>query len=721
MNTWKYATYLSLLALSASCQKQAPKTEFQGWEEMRVIKSEPGDIAIGDYLNNKQDTLMLINRRQGRLDFFNYTTASERQESKKIRATNELPTAPEFNKSELPLTQPASSVIRLKYDGQNGLLVHASYPDKLIFFSQIDEKWTQKAEWKLIPDTFQGLPLIADQTPEGTRIYIAALGGIQSVLLKKNARVARIEPRDKSVKRNWWWQIDADGDGDLDIIEWVRGRMRLIERNADASLLPARELIDTAFSHAEIIDGDKGADFYLIPSKQKNLISRYRIEKSKELNPFGQRFTLPLNRQPGPHLTTMIANGKKILVEVAEKQPLFKTFTLTDKGWTAEKTFPAIRNIQAIVAPLGVKDTLLIQVKDSADLFISRWENGRFSFPVAWKPDAQKEASDKDSILTLRRTGKTIWWVKKSDEDLTLFTWDQNQTQPKAQVFEKLGKNTEKITWLGADRLLYRQKYKQETHYVRFVDGKLKTSEIKTLRNAKLSEFSFIQEQDQQITRLVDGTLMYLNDKLNPVDQVVLPGELKILSFIQLDANRAQALDSSGRTVHILEKDESGIFRSVSENEIAPTRALFVDPVFSTIALTDLSLSSVSPGHASELTVKEVFDKDLLELPDVKSPFVSDYRVMDVTGNGVNDLLVIDYPHKRLTLISKKDNTYEQVLSWEVFDDKKYPYSDGKPSQNSSSEPREILCGDFDQDGFRDLVMMCHDRIIYYLAKKESK
>ena len=188
---------------------------------------------------------------------------------------------------------------------------------------------------------------------------------------------------------------------------------------------------------------------------------------------------------------------------------------------------------------------------------------------------------------------------------------------------------------------------------------------------------------------------------------------------MQINESQAHALDNSRRTVHILEKDKSGIYRSVTEHEIAPTRALFIDPIFGTLALNDNSVSQISAGKNLELTMQEVLDKDLLELPDVKKPFVSDYRIMDVTGNGQNDILVIDYPHKRLTLISKNNEKYEQILSWEVFDDKKYPYSDGKSNQNSGTEPREILAGDFDKDGFRDLVMMCHDRIIYYLAKKE--
>ena len=214
---------------------------------------------------------------------------------------------------------------------------------------------------------------------------------------------------------------------------------------------------------------------------------------------------------------------------------------------------------------------------------------------------------------------------------------------------------------------------------------------------------------------------MWLDEKLNPSDEVILPRELKIRSYIQLSNGKARALDNSGRTIHTLEKDASGIYRSVSESEVDFTRQLISDPVLGMVSYTDNSLRVLSEGKKLQLSLIESIDKDLLEVPGVKKPQVSDYRIMDITGDGKLDVLVMDYPHKRLTLLVKKDNHYRRVFSWQIFDDKKYPYTGGETNKYASSEPREVLSGDFDGDGYRDLVLMCHDRIIYYLARKEVK
>ena len=53
MKNWIVASLGLALSLSAN-------DKFQGWKEMRVVKSERSEIYVDDFLHNGQDTLCLL-------------------------------------------------------------------------------------------------------------------------------------------------------------------------------------------------------------------------------------------------------------------------------------------------------------------------------------------------------------------------------------------------------------------------------------------------------------------------------------------------------------------------------------------------------------------------------------------------------------------------------------------------------------------------------------
>ena len=65
--------------------------------------------------------------------------------------------------------------------------------------------------------------------------------------------------------------------------------------------------------------------------------------------------------------------------------------------------------------------------------------------------------------------------------------------------------------------------------------------------------------------------------------------------------------------------------------------------------------------------------------------------------------------------LADEDGKLAPQISWPVFEDKQYPYAD----ENSPliREPRAIVALDLDGDRQQDLAMVCHDRILIYLAR----
>ncbi|MDD7986705.1 hypothetical protein PQO01_17285 [Lentisphaera marina] len=710
MKNWIVASLGLALSLSAN-------DKFQGWKEMRVVKSERSEIYVDDFLHNGQDTLMLINHTQGRLDFYHYLQKDEREQAQVDDSPNALPTASEFKLTELPVTRPIEAVKNINFGDKKGLLIQTLYPDELTYYQKTKTGWEEGQKWKLIADEFQGLPMIID----GNTVYLSAKKGIQKVTLEKDSRVSHLEPRDNNVNRVWWWHTDVDGDGKKDIVEWASSKLKYLKKSSDKTFLPSIELHDESFSHAEIGPAKGGANFFLISNQQDNLLGRYVLKDDKEVKEFGKTTSLPMDKASLKLNTSLMIDGQKTLVQADNSNALFKLFVNEDESWHAANTFPGVRNIESIAAPLAKEGKILIHVKDSPKLFCSEWKNNRLSYPSPW-PAKEKTPKDQ-SVLKLARTAGVTWWVTRHGKDLELYTWPKDQDKASSSIFKGIGDKVEDVNWLGGTKIIYRKKYKQELLFSQLHEEHVVTEELSKLKKASLNEFSFIinSKGESQALRLVGGIITWFNDKLDPVDQINLPNSSKIRSYVQIDDERAYALDQTGRNIHLLKKDKSGIYRSKSEHEVIGSNIIFKDPIFNFVSLSSRALTILEKGTSKKLILQSSIDKRLLDIQGVKKTHISDYRLMDVTGNKRNDLLVMDYPNRRLSLL-EIDDEYQatKTLSWTVFDDKKYPYGGGRKSKDDNSQPQEVISADFDQDGKQDLVMMCHDRIIFYLGDKED-
>ena len=59
-------------------------------------------------------------------------------------------------------------------------------------------------------------------------------------------------------------------------------------------------------------------------------------------------------------------------------------------------------------------------------------------------------------------------------------------------------------------------------------------------------------------------------------------------------------------------------------------------------------------------------------------------------------------------------------MTWQVFDDSSYPYGGGPEGPKGAPEPRVFVSLDLDGNGLPDLAMLCHDRLLIYLARDKK-
>ena len=262
--------------------------------------------------------------------------------------------------------------------------------------------------------------------------------------------------------------------------------------------------------------------------------------------------------------TGIMLDGRHALVAVDAGQPRLRVQPVGENGWQAEETFPLISGVRGLTAAQAQPGKLLLWIKDATDLYTSVWENNRMTYPAAMPQSA--ETADR-AILALGAAGTTAWWVQRVGADLDLYVWDKEQIEPQRTRFAGQGidgkSKAERVVWLGGKRLLVQPSYSNSLRLLTVDDaGKVTSREPANLVKVDLAEFGIYHFGGAtRLGRLTDGVLQWLNDDMQPTDQVMLPDGQKIASFVPLPDGTAWALEQGGGFVHFLKPDEAGILR----------------------------------------------------------------------------------------------------------------------------------------------------------------
>lgn len=711
----------------AVLMRPAAGDEFPGWQTMRVIgqEGEARRMIAADLSAQKRDDLVVVNTRQSRLEIYSWRPVGKREPPapRDAERPNELPMAPEWAREEVPLDDLPVEVAAERFEGQQGLslVVLAAPSNKVLLLQREGEAWKKTQSWDLLPGSIESrdrnLMLIRRNAAGKPEALITCEQGIQTLVLEPGSRAAWLTPRETRGRNNWWL-ADIDGDGKLDLVEWssqTRQSIRWYE-NANGGFRPAQAIYDQPVQGADLIDlrnTGKPAELLVLGGTQEGLLRRYVMGKGKE-SPLGRRQALPM---PGGNAAVwcgVTLDGKPALAAVDAAQPRLRLVALTDAGWQAEQNFPIVGNVKAMVAPQAQPGTLLLWVKEAADLHVSKWEAGRLTYP---KPMVKSAEVEDRRILALDSVGKTTWWVQRVGEHLTLYTWAPGQDEPKATRFEGAGAKAEKVVWLGGERLLVQQAYSTAAKLVSLKDGKPVIAEPAHLAKAELGEFDLIEQDGKLRTvRRTDGVLQWLGEDLQPVDQTMLGEGQKLLSYTPLPDGEAWALEEGGRFVHRMKPDKAGVLRVADSVKLPGGSALVPDAVLGLMLVDQDRVTRLSPGEPRELKLVDSIDSRVGRPSGVKEATIHRFFVTDAMEKGVPAVLLCDDRRHHLTLLARTDKSLKAEISWPVFDDKAYPYGE-RGGPGATTEPRAIIALDADGDGHRDLAMLCQDRLLIYLAR----
>ncbi|MCE9604846.1 MAG: hypothetical protein K8U03_08090 [Planctomycetia bacterium] len=715
-------------ALVAAGATSAKTADFHGWQGMRVIPTEgsPERIRAADLNGDGKQELIVVNTRQSRLDLYRRLEANERKPVPPADPDrpNELPLAPDWSHTEVPLDDLPADVVAADVEGDKKpeLLIVTGPALKLSVFKQeADGKWRSSRHWDLLTGQLAGRGnlLLVRTVAEGKReVLVSCEQGIQVVSLEGAGRAAWFHPRETS-QRVDWRLADLDGDGDHDLLEWTVKANQTVRwyECAAGALRPPQMLYDQSAQQVGCLAGGNGpTEVLCLGGAQSGLLRRYQMAKGED-SPWGLRATLPIAGMPAASWCGIKLDGALALAAVDPTEPKIRTYRIVDDQWSNEESYPTIGNVREIAAPAGRPGTLLMWVKDANDLYESRWEKGRLTYP---KPMTQSADVADRRITALEAVGDTVWWAQRVGDHLDLYVWPAAAKEPEKTRFEKAGTKVERVLWLGGKRVLVQQAYSTAGKIVALENNKTVVKESGNLAKVNLAEYRLYPDAGRlRLGRLTEGVLQWLDDSLQPLDQVMLPDGQKLAGYVPVADGESLGLETGGRFLHRLKFDSSGIARTTRSEKLPGGIALRNDPVLGLFLVDGDRLLRLTAGRPWELKLIDTIDGRKGRPSGVKEAVIHRFIATDLTGDGVDEAILCDDRRHQFTALERRDGELRDLVSWQVFEDQAYPYGEERSSV-PVGEPRTAIGFNADGDKFTDMALLSQDRLVIYLGREDK-
>jgi hypothetical protein len=733
--------FVSAGASSLFAQAQA-ESDFQGWQTMRVIQQEgyPLRTASATLDASGRQTLIVVNTRQSRLELYTWLPADKREKAKALDADrpNELPMAPEFKRTELTLDQlPADALpCDIDSDGKAELVVLTGPAPRIAIYRQNPDKpggWAKAETFDLLPGVLANSKkaiLLRRPDPKGPyELLISFNDGIQTLTLKKGERAKWLTPRDR--KGRFWWDtanLRGNSTGSNDIVEVPSQPGRALIRwfpSQNGQLLPAIPLGDDSSPTVDILKANGAADEIIaVDPKTPGILKRYRLSQG-ESSPIGDKLTLPLPNGASGNFTGLTVDSKPSVIWIDPDQPMLRLARLSPGGWESDESFPGVTNMLSL-EPIPGQSGVLILARDASELLESKFESGRLSYPkpVLLTPVAAGKEGQARKILALGSTGDLLWWAQKIGDDLAVYRWAKGKDKPDIETFPGIAAKIDSVLPYAPGKALVKEQYAQGLKALSLQeDGKPVLTEPSHLSRADLASYQLINVNGAiKLARVTDGVLQWIGADLQPTDQIMLADGQKLSSYVPLPDGSAWALQSDGIFLHLMKPDKAGVPRIAESYRVGQGAALLQDPVLGLILIDSDKITRLAKGPSAELALVDSFDARDSRPAGKNEPGFTRIATARITRPDKDNVLLFNDEKHEVTLLDATDKGFKAVLTWQVFDDSSYPYGGGGGERGGrgSPEPRSVTAFDADGDGLQDLAILCHDRLLLYLARDKK-
>jgi len=721
--------------------------EFRGWERLAVVPLEDAAprLLLAEVTGDERDDLVLINRRQSRLEICSMDLPPEAIADSGARAgslvvdagtggdLNRLGLPDGFHRRLVPLDELPTTAVDL---GGGRLLVFTDDPFACRILARTDDGWRSLARRRLLSGTWTGTAPLVHRGAAGTTCLVPCAEGVQLLPLTLDGEEPTISeptwmrPRER-LGRAGWWCVDLDGDGEEDVVEWLHGEtggLRWYPTHA-GGLRPPRRLAHGWFPACTVLPRDGGALIATLDGGNDQVVRIQALRATAE-RPFGRLRTLALPASPAAWCGVRIGD-RDALVTVSPEAARLTCHPVVDGDWGTSVTYPCVEGVADLVPVPARPGLVLLRRRGGGNLAAMRWEGGRFTFPRPWQPNPDEAEAPAGDVIELHHAVGRTWWVRRAEEALTLWIWEPDADAPRPVAFPGDAADVQDARWLGDRRLLVKRRYRQDAElWEAAATGVVRrgADEIAPLKDCLLDEYRLVVTADGlRPGRFSSGVLQWLDEDLAVTDQVMLGDDQGLIDAIATADGGFHALQDDGRTLHRMEVDDGGVARSAERFELPEGRRLRRDPHLGLIVVGSDRLHRVGPGADPALEPLLAVSARDVAPSNLNDPAVHRLFAVAVEDPGRTDLVLADDTRHRLTVVAldERDGALSARLrsSWPVFDDRSYPYGAMQYPQQGAQvvQPVALASGEVDGEPRIDLALICHDRCLFYLGEGESE
>ena len=761
-------TTLALLPALAHAQGQtAPPrlAEHFGFEPLEVVKIDKGagPVAIADLDADGNTDLVAVNNRNSRIDLlYQRPGAKPTDEIPPTTSVNEIPQHWRFRRVELPVSDEVGAVVAHDFDGDKRLdLIYSAGSGKIAFLRQsapgvfeVARKHTVK---NLSPsrDALVVADVIGDSRPELIGI---ANGRIQAWPMNGSDLGTPVEFAAGNGAMVAVLVDDIDGDSTNDIVGIIPDdasplRAWFGTRTGGSAALGAQHRFEMPpLRDADIVrtPGEAAASIAVLEKPSKRLVllrvAREPIREGGDSEASLQTwtFTDPSNRKRDTAIADVNGDAlPDLLATNTEKNAVSLFAQVPGRGFVSSTDSPAYSELDCIVAgDADSNGTAEVFVSSEKEGVVGRtaFADGALSFPTTLPLTGASVPSALGMATIDNRPFVAVVTKDGRNYALELMRADDSTVAKVVVPLGALSRAPETILALDADQdgltdLLLFTPDKPMTMLrhepMKEGAGANDPPAFKALESKDMGQFGLAQAANAQNTTVADidgdGKNELLVADRNFVRALRFDPKLGWQVVQQINSARGDAKLSSiarHRDRIVVGDRDNGRVVVFAQDPATKKWAEAENFDVKGFKFNSIAAGPFTGGKEEGLLIVGDDGFGVLRFAGERSKLeeLSAWRtddsarvehelgVGDVNGDGLTDLVALDAGKQMLDVLGVSESRQlVPAVSFRVFESRHF--SGGEPRE---FEPSQAIIADVTGDGARDLVLMCHDRILVY-------
>ena len=724
-----------------------------------------GELRAADLDGDGLNDLIIVNNSRSKINIlYNQTGKTNRVAAPNRsvkRELNELPPDARFRIESIASEKRISALVvaDLNGDGRPDIAYYGEPKELVVQYNQGTNGWSSPKRWPIEDGQLTPNALASGDINGDGRTDLVLLGENNVYLLAQNADHSLAEPEkipySGTVLSVQVLDINGDGREDLLLVNWNSPnpfRFRL--QNAAGQLGPEIHFsMPPVRSYwADDLEGNHKTEIITIAQNSGRAQISHFVQKPAEplAGAFqqGQFQVLPLNKTTKPHRGMVWAdvNGDQLpdlLVAEPDSGQLTVYLQQPDGSLSQAKTFPTLTGVSELAVATGDKATpaeIYLMSPDEHQVGVTRFDkNGRVAFPTVIPMDGKPlamalgplRAKEKPVLaVILDQDGKRVLYTRKADgQSKTQKLNDNFKSNPARMAFHDVDQD-------GLADLVILIPYEKIKVLLQVAGKDFDEQDVTSPGGSVEQPWMSMADVDG------DGKPELLLAQKNFLRAVVLKADVdanvdtnRTWSFVVKDQINGAAinsrivgaaplrngtnaisslflLDAERKAMTMCERDSNGVWQVVRNLPLPFTEFNELQPV---------ALGSKSPNSVSFLGVNAAAwmvlggkTWELSELDGYETP-IKDGQLHDIISGDLNQ-----DGRKDLVFLETAKNYLDVVLfdkNNKLVPATRWQVFEERTFRNrrgDQAEPREALIVDVTGDGKNDLVVVVHDRILVY-------